>query len=487
MSTDAGRGAAGELGAEANTPTRRTAIGSSRRRRSPLLAAILSFIWPGLGELYLGSRVRAAIFAVPTVVATVWLLVQAKDGLTALAFSMLSATTAGTFLGLVVLTGVLRVVSILDAYLLTRTRAAARRSTSIAIALLVVASLAGHGLASWYGYSFVAADQQMFGVDVPAGTPGPTGMAGASATPSPSDSANPFTGELPPPDSSTSRITILLLGADSGLGYDHALTDSQIVVSIDPVKKTVVMASVPRDLAMFPMYNGGTFSGKINSLMTVAGADPRRYPDGGVGTLAREIGFLIGVKINYFAFVNLQGFEKLINAVGGVDVINPADINDPGYEFPDHKYGFSLKAGPQHLDARIGLAFVRTRKGVGDNDYTRARRQQLVLQAIRQKLLSPSMLPRIPAILDALAQTIRTDFPASRINEMVQLSQDIPDSAITKIVLGPPFATNPPMSETGGVWLLRPVMAKIKAWSIKTFGSDSAYYVAKTPSPSPSQ
>ncbi len=467
---------------------RRAVIGSSRRRRSPLLAAVLSFIWPGLGELYLGWRVRAAVFVLPTLAAAVWLVIQAKDGLAGLAFSMLNAGTAGTLLGLVVLTGVLRVVSIADTYLLTRSPASSRPSTTAAIALLIIASLAAHGLASWYGYSFVAADQQMFGGDVPAGTPGPAGMsAGASPSASPSGSLNPFTGQLPPPDSATSRITILLLGADSGLGYDHALTDSQIVVSIDPVKKTVVMASVPRDLAQFPMYSGGTFSGKINSLMTVAAADPRRYPDGGIGTLAHEIGFLLGVKISYFAFVNLQGFENLINAVGGVDVVNPADISDPGYIFPDHSIGFFLKAGPQHLDARIGLAFVRTRKGVGDNDYTRARRQQLILQAIRQKLLSPATLPRIPAILDALAQTIRTDFPASRIKAMVQVSQDIPDTAITKIVLGPPFATNPPMSETGGVWLLRPVMAKIEAWSVMVFGADSAYYVAKPLSPSPSQ
>src|SRR5665811_529088 len=88
---------------------------------------------------------------------------------------------------------------------------------------------------------------------------------------------------------------ILLLGADSGMGYDHALTDSQILVSIDPKTKTVVMASLPRDVAQFPMYNGGTFQGKINSLMSTALADKAHYPDGGLGTLAHEIGYLLSL------------------------------------------------------------------------------------------------------------------------------------------------------------------------------------------------
>lgn len=452
------------------------------RGRSPILAAFLSFVFPGLGELYAGALLRAALFGIPTLIATIWLASRALGGLTRLAFEMFDPTTASILFAAIVVTGILRVASIIDAYLLVRPRARSGAAAPAVVAVLVVASIATHGVAGWYADSFLAAGGEIFvGPGTALGSPSPSGSPGSSASPDPS--LDPFTGQLQTPAPGSDRINILLLGADSGLGYNHALTDSQILVSIDPAQKTVVMASIPRDLAQFPMYNGGTYQGKINSLMTTAAANPARYPDGGIGTLAREIGYLTGLDVNYYAFVNLQGFAKLINAVGGVDVVNPKDIADPGYEFPDGTRGFFLKAGPQHLNSRTGLAFVRTRMGVGDNDYTRARRQQLVLQAIRQKLLSPAMLPKIPDILGALAQTVKTNFPASQVSDMVALAQDIPDAAISKFVLGPPYATNPPLSQTGGVWLLRPNMQKIKAWSVKTFGPDSAYYVAPTGSP----
>lgn len=458
--------------------------------KSGLVAASLSFIFPGAGQAYIGSWYRAAFFALPFVTIISALITLALGGVTRLALMMFDAGFATTVLAVVVLTGVWRVWAIVDAYRLVPP-VRARRAAIAPIAVLVVLSLIAHGGAAWYAVSFATADSQIFRGATPPATAGPAGAAAtpsgsASSAPSASSSLDPFTGVLPSPAATSSRVTFLLLGADSGMGYDHALTDSQIVVSIDRVAKTVVMASVPRDLAQFPMYTGGTYNGKINSLMTAAAADPAHYPDGGIGTLAREIGYLLGIKINYYAFVNLSGFAKIISAVGGVDVVNPAPINDPGYQFPDGKVGFFMAAGPQHLDSRSGLAFVRTRMGVGDNDYTRARRQQLVLQALRQKLTSPTMLPQLPGLLGALAQTVQTDFPPSQLADMVALSQSLPSGSITQEVLGPPFAVNPPLSQTGGVWILMPDMRLIQKWSARVFGQDSAFYVAPAPSPSAS-
>lgn len=451
------------------------------RPRSPIVGAALSFLFPGLGELYAGARVRAAVFGLPVIAALAWLLVRALGGLTRLAFDLFDPSFAAGLFAVVAVTGLLRLASILDTYLVLSVRRASGRLSSVLLLAFLAATVAVHGFAGWYVASFWSASGHIFVGDQGNGTD-PGGVAGASAAPG--ATSNPFTGQLHPPADPSSRVNILLLGADSGLGYDHALTDTQILVSIDPVGKKVLMASLPRDIAQLPMYNGGTYPGKINSLMTAAAADPARYPDGGVGTLAKEVGYLLGVNVNYYAFVNLAGFAKLIDVVGGVDVVNPTDIVDPGYGFPDGKTGFFLKAGPQHLNSRIGLAYVRTRQGVGDNDYTRARRQQLVLQALRQKLISPSVLPKVPELLNALAQTIRTDFPVSRVADMVTLAQEIPDASVDKYVLGPPYARNPPLSATGGVWLLRLDMKVVKAWSVRVFGTDSAYYIAPTASPS---
>jgi LCP family protein required for cell wall assembly len=455
--------------------------------RSPVMAAFLSFIFPGLGQAYAGSWIRAAILGLPVVMVTAGLVTIAFGGLTRMALMLFDQGFAIALLVIALVTGLLRLVAIVDAYLLVAPARGRRLTGLLPMSALVALALLAHGGIAWYSASFVSADSQIFVALVPPPTAGPVRSAGTGgASPDPSASLDPFIGTLPTPATKSSRITFLLLGADSGMGYNHALTDSQILVSVDSATKTVTMASIPRDIAEFPMYSGGTYQGKINSLMTAAAGNPRAYPDGGIGTLAKEIGYLLGVPVNYYAFVNLAGFAQIISAVGGVDVVNPAQISDPGYQFPDGKTGFFMAPGPQHLDSRIGLAFVRTRQGVGDNDYTRARRQQLVLQALRQKLTSPDMLPRLPGLLDALAHTVQTDFPPARIADMVALAQAIPNSAITQVVLGPPFATNPPLSQTGGVWLLRPDLAKIRAWSVRTFGSDSAFYVAPAPRPSPS-
>ncbi|MGH2466537.1 MAG: LCP family protein, partial [Candidatus Limnocylindrales bacterium] len=148
---------------------------------------------------------------------------------------------------------------------------------------------------------------------------------------------------------------------------------------------------------------------------------------------------------------------------------------DPKYDWFDGTLGFYLKAGPVHLDARHALAYVRSRQGLGDSDFTRAARQQQVLVALRDELTQPSMLGRIPALLRAAAKTIRTNFPSARIADMLTIAKDVNDAAIVRKVLGPPYATNPPLNTTGGTYILRLDMKKLEALSIKLFGTDSRY------------
>jgi LCP family protein required for cell wall assembly len=267
-------------------------------------------------------------------------------------------------------------------------------------------------------------------------------------------------------------MNVLLIGADSGLGYEHALTDTIMVVSVDPTTKSVAMISVPRDTARFPLYSGGTYDAKINSLVTVADADPERFPDGGLGTLSRAVGHLIGAPIHYVAYINLSGFRDLVDAVGGVDVNVDRALNDRGYQFPDGKIGFRMAAGPQHLDGRLALAFVRSRNSPGENDFTRSRRQQQFLVALRDKLTSPAMLPRLPAILDAGAGLVTTNFPPERIGELIDLAGEIPAENITGVVLGPPYAKRP---TTAGEYILVPDLNKMAEWSVELFGPSSRY------------
>jgi LCP family protein required for cell wall assembly len=261
-----------------------------------------------------------------------------------------------------------------------------------------------------------------------------------------------------------------------------------MVVSIDPTTGKVAMVSFPRDIAQFPLYDGRTFGGKINSLMSYAEAHPKEFPDGPLPTEIRELSFLMGTPIQYFAAVDLYGFERLVNAVGGVTVDVERPIDDPTYDWLDGSPpGFHLAAGPQTMNGRTALAFVRSRNGAGDNDFTRARRQQLLLLALRDKLADPAMLPMIPQLVQIAGDTIRTNFPVDRIAEMVQLAGDVDRANVTQVVLSPPtYTTHPPTDSTGGVYTLRLDMNALAGLSVRLFGQDSRYWTGPTAAASPS-
>ena len=215
------------------------------------------------------------------------------------------------------------------------------------------------------------------------------------------------------------------------------------------------------------------YRGKINSLMTAA-RDRGAYPDGPINTLAKEVGFLVGLPIHYYAAINLDGFEAMIDRVGGVTINNPTAINDPSYGgwHQPGRIGFQLSKGTHTLDGETALAYVRSRKGVGGNDFERARRQQQLLVALEHKLSDPAMLPNIPGLLDDATRTITTSFPPDRLGDMLQLGRAIGDDQIQRFVLGPPYAQRPPNAADYRL-VLDP--DRIAALSIKLFGADSRY------------
>ncbi|MEO8469363.1 MAG: LCP family protein, partial [Chloroflexota bacterium] len=251
---------------------------------------------------------------------------------------------------------------------------------------------------------------------------------------------------------------------------------------IAPVAKTVDMMSLPRDIARFSLYTGGTYAGKINSFASYAAARPAQFPEGGFGTLTREVGYLLGAPVHYYAYVDLAGFQAVVDAVGGVDIVNQKQISDPGYGFPDGAHGFFMTPGAHHVDGRRALAYARSRNGPGDNDFTRSRRQQELLISLKAAFLKPANLTNLPAILDALAHTVQTDYPADRLPDLLLLAKQIPEANVTHLVLGPPYARRPTAST--GTYELLIDERKFEAVSIRIFGSDSRF-ASQSPSPSP--
>ena len=447
------------------------------RASSPGVTTFLSFLFPGLGQFYARNTRAAAIFAVPVLVLIAFILLQLPRGLDTFVAQMIAPSFAIATLLVIVLLGAWRLASIGHAFRIAPAVARRRRSAIGILVAVVIGVGVMHGVAGYYAVLFYDAGTQIFQPEV---TPPP--VAGASESPGPSESFGFETPSvtLPPP---TNRVTFLLTGVDSGHDRTHALTDTLLVVSVNLDTKEAVMLSIPRDIARFPMYSGGTYNSKINSLMTYASLNPKKYPDGAVGTLAKEVGYLIGVPVNYYAAINLEGFQSMVDLVGGVDIVNPKWIRDPVYDWFDGTQGFTLSPGKHHLNGKLALAYVRSRYGAGDNDFTRARRQQEVLVALRTKMGSSDMLAKLPAILKVAAKTIRTDFPADEIRDYLVLAKDVDESKIQRFVLGPPYAVHPPTNTTGGTYILELNFDKISALSVRLFGADSRYF---NPSPAPS-
>jgi LCP family protein required for cell wall assembly len=225
------------------------------------------------------------------------------------------------------------------------------------------------------------------------------------------------------------RINILLVGTDYREGEQYSRTDSMIIVSIDPKAKTVGMLSLPRDLRVnIPGYDPD----KINAAYVFGEADMR--PGGGIGLLERTISNNFGVQIHYYASVNFTGFEKIVDAFGGVTVDPQYAIVDD--EYPTETYGYTslyFPAGVQHLNGKAALQYARTRHA--DLDFGRSRRQQEVILALRQQALKGNLIQNFYSLLDVLSKAIKTDVPQDQIGQLANLGMSIPDGGIRQITL----------------------------------------------------
>ena len=228
------------------------------------------------------------------------------------------------------------------------------------------------------------------------------------------------------------RINILLLGI-GGPGHDGPnLTDTMMVVSIDPKTHDVAMLSVPRDLYVPIKGHGWT---KINA----AYAYGQMNSSTGGATLAKStIQNVLDVPINYYALVDFSGFKKAVDAVGGIDITVDKPIYDT--EYPNDVTGrseiFSLKAGPQHMNGATALQYVRSRKSTSDFD--RAARQQKLLIALRQKVLTLQTLSnpaKLSNLISIVGSSARTDLQPSEIQKLAQIAQQIDSTKVTTKVL----------------------------------------------------
>jgi LCP family protein required for cell wall assembly len=253
-------------------------------------------------------------------------------------------------------------------------------------------------------------------------------------TPSPSQSSAPSNSPTASAAPTPGAFTVLLLGSDddSKFGPDHVLTQSMILVRIVPSTKQVTMLSIPRDLWV-PLSTGG--SGKIDGA----------YSYGGAGAAVATVEQDFRVHVDDYIWIGLLGLVKLIDAIGGIDVVTSNPVLDDYYPadiYGNSPYGYERVAvlgGPQHLNGLHAMQYVRSRHGDLQSDLGRSQRQQQVLIAIRQKAkqLSPEDLPRIS---QALGGELKTSMSLTKVAQLLPVASSFDNlDAINQIILAPPY------------------------------------------------
>lgn len=386
------------------------------RRRSDLrrlIAATLSSVVPGVGQVA-NLRVRAAlVFAGPTAIVLLlaWLIAHADSPAMLLARAI-TPPVLTVLLALNVAILGWRLLALIHAFADRRYPRIPGPLGVVGLVVLLAFTVAPHVLAWNAGTAAQLTFARIFSGSA---------VRSVSAAPLPAE---------------TERLNVLLVGVDSAPGRTEALTDSMIVVSLDPVGRTVSMVSIPRDLAGIPLGNGNTYAPKINSLMSYADRHPAEFPGGGMAALERAVGALFAIPIHAYATVDLAGFVTMVDAVGGVDITVKKALADPKYPRLDGGRGWSVQPGPHHFDGADALAYARIRKALGESDLTRAARQQEVLVALRNRAATPGMLFRLPSLIAAVGTTVRTDLPADRLPQLAALAEQIGGGSTVKVVLG---------------------------------------------------
>jgi LCP family protein required for cell wall assembly len=457
--------------------------------RSAALAAALSFVLPGLGQAYAGRTRLGWLFAAPILVLIGIGLAAALLGATSLLRVLVVPGALLALFGLNI--GLLgwRLVAIGEAGL---TPIGTTRRSPFAVLVVVVLMVTTVAMHTWVASAALAADQALGRIFDP---------PGETYTP-------PAFGHLDPqvPDyrwDGTERVNFLLIGYDSGPGRVDENTDTLLVATIDPASRTAALVSIPRDTGYAPLpdrriYADGLWPRRINELSSAANADPALWcpeleagADCGIATLRETVGLYLGLEIHHVAWVDLVGFAALVDAIGGIDLCLPGQLEDPRYGGPTWEgRGIVLEAGCHHYDGPHALAFARIRQGTmtmpdgtveNQDDFKRAARQQEFLLAFQQQVAQANLLIAFPGLMSAISETVTTDFPRLQAGDLASLAPLIASDDVERVVLGWPEYVDLPVDPLD-YYLLIPKRDAVREEMASLVGADSliGWYLGST-------
>jgi polyisoprenyl-teichoic acid--peptidoglycan teichoic acid transferase len=199
-------------------------------------------------------------------------------------------------------------------------------------------------------------------------------------------------------------FSVLLMGVDERKN-DKGRSDTMIVLTVNPETKSVKMLSIPRD-TLTDIVGHGTRD-KIN----------HAYAFGGVEMAMDTVEGMLDIPIDYYVQINMEGFEEIVNAVGGITVNNDLSFEAGGYTFPE---------GPVELSGKEALAYTRMRYEDPRGDFGRQQRQRQIIQGIIQEGASVSSLWKFDDIFEALGNNVKTNLT---FEEMVDIQKHYKDAA----------------------------------------------------------
>lgn len=284
------------------------------------------------------------------------------------------------------------------------------------------------------------------------------------------------TSPSPAPPDPLRPVSILLMGYGGGGHAGGLLTDTMMVARVDPRAKTVHLISLPRDLWVgLPIEKDGQESSwKINAAYAIGSDDryihkpPQYTGEGGGGELAKyAVTKVLGIPIDHFVTLNFFGFEKSIDALGGVTVNVERTFDDFLYPiegkenetceksaeelaaisatssaeqseklFPCRYETLHFDRGPTKMDGVTALKYVRSRHSNQDGgDFSRAARQRNLLLAVKNQILAVNFLPKAIPFVTTLRQNLQTDIDAATMQELISKYPEWKDFAIINIAL----------------------------------------------------
>jgi LCP family protein required for cell wall assembly len=432
------------------------------RPPQPAIAAILSALVPGAGQLYAGERRRGLILLAITGVLAILAIVLWLQGKVFLAKQVFKPTVLGGILAAdVVLLG-FRAFSAYDAWKLAareheETPAYGRVWLATALTITGLILVVPHAVVAYYDLlqydliTTVFADDDPIVADPTTTTTSTTIPASTSTTSGSATTQGSTTTTAPPTTTTTTlpprlwdgkeRLNLLLLGGDAGPGRTGVRTDTIMVASVDPETGDAALFGIPRNLIQVPLpedlniWRCDCYPQIINELYAYGVRNPEAFPGGsspGGNAIMTGVSELLGIDIHFYALVSLQGFVDLVDALGGVELTVVERVYDATYPHEDGGTEvIDIKPGTHQMDGHTALAYARSRHG--SDDYNRMGRQGCVIEATLEQASPADLLLGFPRLAESLKANLETDIPLDAVPDLIELLGEVDTDRVVSI------------------------------------------------------